>query len=346
MSLFTISGSPHVHSDTSTKKLMHSVIYAMIPALLVSVYFFGMGAVRVILISVVASMLFEYLIQKYLIKGPATLTDGSAIITGVLLAFNVPSNLPTIILVIGAFVAIAIGKMSFGGLGKNIFNPALVGRVFLLISFPVQMTSWPVPKPLFAKGLTDAITGPTPLGALKDELKKGDTVQQIMDNGVTFLENGKQVIYRIPSYMDSLMGDMGGSLGEISAIAILIGAIYMFLKKVITWEIPTAYIGSVIIFSGILWLVDPAHFVNPLFHLLTGGLMLGAFFMATDMVTSPMSSKGQLVFGLGAGILTVSIRVFGAYPEGVSFAILIMNAFVPLIDLGFKPKRFGEVAKK
>jgi electron transport complex protein RnfD len=318
----------------------------MIPALLVSVYFFGMGAVRVILISVVASMLFEYLIQKYLIKGPATLTDGSAIITGVLLAFNVPSNLPIVIIVIGAFVAIAIGKMSFGGLGKNIFNPALVGRVFLLISFPVQMTSWPVPKPLFAKGLTDAITGPTPLGALKEELKKGDTVQQIMDNGVTFLENGKQVIYHIPSYMDSLMGDMGGSLGEISAIAILIGAIYMFLKKVITWEIPTAYIGSVIIFSGILWMVDPAHYVNPLFHLLTGGLMLGAFFMATDMVTSPMSSKGQLVFGLGAGILTILIRVFGAYPEGVSFAILIMNAFVPLIDLGFKPKRFGEVAKK
>jgi len=345
MSLFTISGSPHVHSDTTTRKLMYSVIYAMIPALLVSVYFFGMGAVRVILISVVASLLFEYLIQKYLIKGPATITDGSAIITGILLAFNVPSNLPTIILIIGAFVAIAIGKMSFGGLGKNIFNPALVGRVFLLISFPVQMTSWPVPKPLFAKGLTDAITGPTPLGALKEELKKGETVQQIMDNGVSFLENGKQVVYHIPSYMDSLLGDMGGSLGEISAIAILIGAAYMLLKKVITWEIPTAFIGSVVIFTGILWLVDPAHFVNPLFHLLTGGLMLGAFFMATDMVTSPMSSKGQLVFGLGAGILTVLIRVFGAYPEGVSFAILIMNAFVPLIDLGFKPKRFGEVVK-
>jgi electron transport complex protein RnfD len=325
---------------------MYSVIYAMIPAMLVSVYFFGMGAVRVILISVVASLLFEYLIQKYLIKGPATISDGSAIITGVLLAFNVPSNLPTIILIIGAFVAIAIGKMSFGGLGKNIFNPALVGRVFLLISFPVQMTSWPVPKPLFAQGLTDAITGPTPLGALKEELKKGETVQQIMDTGVTFLENGKQVVYHIPSYMDSLLGDMGGSLGEISAIAILIGAVYMLLKKVITWEIPTAFIGSVVIFSGILWMVDPAHFVNPLFHLLTGGLMLGAFFMATDMVTSPMSSKGQLVFGLGAGILTVLIRVFGAYPEGVSFAILIMNAFVPLIDLGFKPKRFGETVKK
>jgi len=346
MSLFTISGSPHVHSDNSTKKLMYNVIYAMIPAILISVYFFGMDAARVILISVIASLLFEYLIQKYLIKGPATITDGSAIITGVLLAFNVPSDLPTIIVVIGAFVAIAIGKMSFGGLGKNIFNPALVGRVFLLISFPVQMTRWPIPKPLFAQGLTDAITGPTPLGALKEELKKGDTVQQIMDNGVTFIENGKQVVYHIPSYMDSLLGDMGGSLGEISAIAILIGAIYMLLKKVITWEIPTAYIGSVIIFSGILWMVDPAHYVNPLFHLLTGGLMLGAFFMATDMVTSPMSPKGQLIFGLGAGILTVLIRIFGAYPEGVSFAILIMNAFVPLIDLGFKPKRFGEIVKK
>jgi len=347
MGLLKISASPHVHDSESVKKLMYGVIYAMIPAILVSVYFFGLGAVRVLLISVVASLLAEFLIQKFIIKGPETISDGSAIITGILLAFNVPSNLPVYVIVIGAFVAIGIAKLSFGGVGKNIFNPALVGRVFLLISFPVQMTSWPLPKPLFAKSVTDAITGPTPLGAVKEELKKeGSTVQSIFENGITYFENGKEVTYQVPSYVDQLLGNMGGSLGEISALALLIGAVYMLIRKIITWQIPVAYLGSVLLFSGILWLIDPALYVNPLFHLVTGGMILGVFFMATDMVTSPMSWKGQLIFGAGAGILTILIRVFGAYPEGVSFAILIMNAFVPLIDRGFKPKRFGEVVKK
>jgi electron transport complex protein RnfD len=346
MNILKISGSPHVHTDNSVNKIMYGVVYAMIPALLVSIYFFGLGAIKVILISVIACLLFEFLVQKYLIKGPTTITDGSAIITGILLAFNVPSNLPVHIIIIGAFVSIVIGKMSFGGVGKNIFNPALVGRVFLLISFPVQMTSWPVPKALFAGGLTDAVTGPTPLGALKEELKKeGASVQDIMEKGITYIDNGKEVTYRIPEYVDQLMGNMGGSLGEISAIALIIGAIYMLFRKIITWETPTAYIGSVVLFSGILWMIDPTIYVDPLFHLITGGMMLGVFYMATDMVSSPMSSKGQLIFGAGAGILTILIRVFGAYPEGVSFAILIMNAFVPLIDRGFKPKRFGEVIK-
>ena len=346
MNIFKVSGSPHVHTDNSVNKIMYGVIYAMIPAALVSIYFFGFSAVRVLLISVVACLLVEYIIQKYLLKSAISITDGSAIITGVLLAFNVPCNLPWWIIIIGAIVAIGIGKMSFGGLGKNIFNPALVGRVFLLISFPVQMTSWPIPKPLFTKAVTDAITGPTPLGALKGELyKEGATIQKVMQDGITYIQDGVEVTYRIPSYVDQLLGNMGGSLGEISAIALLIGAIYMLFRKIITWHIPAGYLGSAIIFSGILWLADPLHFIDPLFHLVTGGMMLGVFFMATDMVTSPMSAKGQLIFGAGAGILTILIRVFGAYPEGVSFAILIMNAFVPLIDRGFKPKRFGETIK-
>lgn len=332
MNLLKISGSPHVHTDNSVKKIMYGVIYAMIPALLISIYFFGLDAIRVILISVVACMVVEAVIQKYLLKTDVTVTDGSAIITGILLAFNVPSNLPWLIIVIGAIVSIGIGKMSFGGVGKNIFNPALVGRVFLLISFPVQMTSWPVPKPSMGAGLTDAITGPTPLGIMKEGLSAGKTVQEIMP--------------QIPDYVQNLMtGFQGGSLGEVSALALILGAIYMLARKIITWHTPTAYIGSVVIFSGILWLIDPTKFVDPLFHLVTGGIMLGVFYMATDMVSSPMSGKGQLVFGIGCGILTILIRVFGAYPEGVSFAILIMNGFVPLIDRGFKPKRFGEVIK-
>jgi len=330
MNLLTISGSPHVHGDTSVKKIMYGVVIAMIPALIVSIYFFGIGAVKVILISVIACLFFEWFIQKFLIKGKSTIGDGSALITGVLLAFNVPSNLPIGIIIIGAFVSIAIAKMSFGGLGKNPFNPALVGRVFLLVSFPVQMTSWPIPKPLFSLVVTDAITGPTPLGIVKEGLKSGETVSHLMT--------------QLPTYTEGIIGGIGGSLGEVSVIALLIGAIYMLIKKIITWEIPTAFLGSVIIFTGILYLINPEMYINPIFHLVTGGLALGVFFMATDMVTSPMSSKGMLIFGLGAGAITVIIRVWGAYPEGVSFAILIMNAFVPLINKGFKPVRFGEKA--
>ena len=328
--MLNVSGSPHVYTDNSVKKIMYGVVYAMMPALLVSVYFFGLDAVRVTLMSVVMCLLVEYVIQKYVLKTEVTITDGSALITGILLAFNVPANLPWWIILIGAIVSIGVGKMSFGGLGKNIFNPALVGRVFLLISFPVQMTSWPVPKPLGGTALTDAITGPTPLGIMKEGLAAGRTVQEIMPE--------------IPDYVGQMMiGFQGGSLGEVSAFALIIGAIYMLLRKIITWHIPGAYIGSAVLFSGILWLIDPTMYVDPLFHLVTGGMMLGVFYMATDMVSSPMSVRGQLIYGAGAGILTILIRVFGAYPEGVSFAILIMNAFVPLLDRWLKPKRFGEV---
>jgi len=327
--MLTVSGSPHIHGDSSVKKIMYTVVMAMVPAMLVSVYFFGLDALRVLLISSLACLFFEWLIQKYLIKGPVTINDGSALVTGILLAFNVPGNLPIWILLIGAFISIGMGKMSFGGLGKNPFNPALVGRVFLLISFPVQMTSWPAPKLLFGSitSSPDAMGGATPLGFLKEGLKN-QTVPELMKD--------------MPDYAMELIGFMGGSLGEVSVIALLLGAIYMLAKKVITWEIPTAYIGSVIIFTGILWLVNPDMYISPVFHLLTGGLILGAFFMATDMVSSPISSKGQLLFGIGCGVITILIRIWGAYPEGVSFAILIMNAFTPLINRGFKPKRFGE----
>lgn len=333
MSLLTISGSPHVHTQQSVKSIMYGVVIAMIPAIFVSVYFFGIDAARVLLISVLGCLFFEWVIQKYLIKGPVTINDGSALVTGVLLAFNVPSNLPMWIIMIGALVSIGIGKMSFGGLGKNPFNPALVGRVFLLISFPVQMTSWPMPKALFGEGITDAITGPTTLGIFKEGLDAGKTVQEIMASP------------NFPGYVNDLMGAQAGSLGEISALALLLGALFMLTRKIITWHIPTAYIGSAVIFSGILWMIDPTHYIDPLMHLLAGGMILGVFYMATDMVSSPMTAKGQIVFGVGAGLLTIVIRVWGAYPEGVSFAILIMNAFTPLINNMFKPKRFGEVVK-
>ena len=330
MSLLTISASPHVHGDNSTKKIMWGVVYAMIPALLVSVYYFGLDALRVVFIAVAASIFFEWLIQKYLIKGANTIMDGSAIITGILLAFNVPSNLPWWIIILGALVAIGMGKMSYGGLGKNPFNPALVGRVFMLISFPVQMTSWPKAQPII-DGITDAVTGPTALGIMKEGLDAGKTVSELMPE--------------IPSNMQLLIGNMGGSMGEVSAIAIILGGIYMLWKKIITWEIPLSILLTVFVFSKIFCSIDPEHYVNPIFHLLTGGMLLGAIFMATDMVSSPMTRNGQLFYGVGIGLLTMIIRVWGAYPEGMSFAILIMNSTVPLLNNSFKPTRFGKEVK-
>jgi electron transport complex protein RnfD len=311
---------------------MYGVVIAMVPAMLVSFYFFGLGAAKVMLVSILACLFFEWVIQKYLIKGPLTINDGSALVTGVLLAFNVPSNLPVWITIVGALVAIGIAKMSFGGLGKNPFNPALVARVFLLMSFPVEMTSWPVPKPIIGgELLTDAITGPTSLGIVKEGLRAGKTVQELLP--------------QIPGYASELIGSQGGSLGEVSAIALLIGALYMFYKKIITWHIPVSYLLSVVVFSGIFWLINPEAYLDPLFHLVTGGMILGIFYMATDMVSSPINSRGMIIFGVGCGILTMVIRLWGSYPEGVSFAILIMNAFTPLINRGIKPRRFGVVKK-
>jgi electron transport complex protein RnfD len=326
MNMLTVSGSPHIHGDNETKKIMYGVVYAMIPAMLVSIYYFGLDAMRVLLLAAASAIFFEWVIQKYMIKGPITVTDGSALVTGILLAFNVPSNLPSWMVIVGALVAIGMAKMSFGGLGKNVFNPALVARVFLLISFPVQMTSWPKPHAII-HGLTDAITGPTPLGIVKEGLRAGQTISELKPE--------------LPTYMQELMGQMGGSMGEVSAIALILGGIYMLFKKIITWHIPVSMLLTVVIFTGILWGIDPLHYADPIFHLLTGGMLLGAIFMATDMVTSPMTHGGQIVFGIGVGVLTILIRIWGAYPEGVSFAILLMNAVVPLINRGFKPRRFG-----
>lgn len=318
MNLLNISGSPHVHSDESTKKIMWRVNLALVPALLVAICFFGLNALLISIISVASCVLFQWLIEKYILRQPTTIGDGSAVVTGLLLAFNVPATASMLwIVVIGALVAIGIGKMSFGGLGKNPFNPALVGRVFLLISFPVQMTTWPQVGGLFPISL-DVTTGATPLGILKEEGMAG-----------------------MPQAWDLFLGHVGGSLGEVSALAILIGAIYLLCKKIISWHIPVAFIGTAFVFSGILWLVNPEHYLDPLSTILTGGIMLGACFMATDMVTSPMARSGQLIFGFGCGLLTIIIRNWGAYPEGVSFAILIMNSVTPLLNRWCKPKRFA-----
>jgi electron transport complex protein RnfD len=278
--MLTVSGSPHSYGGWSVKKIMYLVILAMIPAMGVSFYYFGWGAVRITLISVVTCVLIEYLFMKVFIKGPNTISDGSAIITGMLLAFNVPTNLPTWMVIVGAIVAIWVGKMSFGGLGKNPFNPALVGRVFLFISFPVEMTSWPKPfvnnSNFFFGGGIDAITGPTQLGILKSQ-------------GVDAIT---------PDHVNYLFGQMGGSMGEISALALIIGGIILLATRVITWHIPVSFLLSAFIFAGIFWWADPTQYADPLFHMVTGGMILGVFYMATDMVTSPMSVKGQIIFVL------------------------------------------------
>ena len=377
--LLKVSLSPHVHGGNSVKKEMYGVILAMIPAMLVSFWFFGIGAVSVTLTAVISAVFFEYIIQKYLIGGKPTIMDGSAVITGMLLAFNVPSNLPLWILIIGVLVAIGVGKMSFGGLGQNPFNPALVGRVFLLISFPVNMTTWPTAGSRFVNWFApvvekevdgqmvkmigdtplDAVTGATPLDvigenvgtvaekitAVGDTLRHVITVPDILQGKVMVGDVVLKTFENVPTTMDLFMGSIGGSLGEVSAIALILGGLFLIWRKIISWHIPVAMLGSMAIFAGILHLANPNEYVGPLFHILTGGALLGAFFMATDMVTSPMTKLGGIIFGVGIGVLTILIRVFGSYPEGVSFAILIMNAFVPIINTYVKPKRFGEVKK-
>lgn len=317
MSKFIISLSPHVHGGDSVEKNMYGVCVALVPALLASLYFFGLGAAIVLATSVVSCVAFEFLISKYILGCDGrSVTDGSAILTGLLLGFNLPSNLPLWLIVLGALVAIGVGKMTFGGLGQNPFNPALVGRVFLLISFPVQMTSWPVAGQLTS--YLDAQTAATPLG---------------------LAAQGK--LNELPAATDLLLGNMGGSLGEVSAVALLLGCAYLLWKRIITWHIPVSILGTVAVLSSLLYVASPETYMNPLTVLTTGGLMLGACFMATDYVTSPMTPKGQVIYGVMIGIITLVIRNWGAYPEGMSFAILIMNAFTPLINTYCKPRRFG-----
>jgi len=329
MNKLVVSLSPHVHSGDSVQKNMYWVILALVPALICSFISFGIGAIITTAISVAACVLTEWLINKFALgNNKCTVCDGSAVLTGILLAFNMPSNIAPWIVVIGAIFAIGVVKMTFGGLGCNLFNPALAGRAFLLISFPVQMTIWPIPGQGFGTYL-DAQTGATPLSVMKAAFKAGD---------VSMLND-------LASYKDMLLGNTGGCLGEVAGAAIILGLIILLVKKVITWHIPVAILLTVFVFSGLLHLANPVY-ADPVSEILSGGLLLGAVFMATDYVTSPMSKNGQLVFGIAIGALTVIIRTFGAYPEGMSFAILIMNAFVPLINSKFKPKRFGEVPAK
>ncbi|HRF69006.1 MAG TPA: RnfABCDGE type electron transport complex subunit D [Muribaculum sp.] len=314
--LLTVSASPHIHTKRTVAGCMRHVTIALLPAAACALYFFGIGALIVIATSIAACAATEYIINRWMLRRPSTLADGSAILTGLLLAFNLPSNLPVWAVIIGSVVAIGIGKMAFGGLGCNIWNPALVGRVFLLISFPVQMTSWPLPL-VNRSEYFDAVTGATTLGILK----LGEADSASID------------------ILASATGAIGGSLGEVSAIALLIGFIYLLCMKVITWHIPVSILGTVALFTLCIG-------GNLAVELLSGGLMLGACFMATDYVTSPMSKKGMLIFGVMIGLITVIIRRWGAYPEGVSFAILLMNGFVPLIDRYIKPRKFGERRSK
>lgn len=314
MNKWIVSSSPHVHSGDSIQKNMLYVVLALLPAYLVALYYFGVGALVVSAIAVASCIGFEAFIQRFLLKTKVSISDGSAALTGLLLAMNLPSNLPWWMVIIGSMAAIGLGKMCYGGLGNNLFNPALVGRVFLLISFPAAMTTWPIPEP-FSMAYMDAQTAATPLSFMKfDQM--------------------------LPPILNTLIGNEGGSMGEVSAIALLLGGIFLLWKKVITWHIPVSILATVALFTGIMHLVDPVAYETPLWHLCSGGLLLGAIFMATDYVTSPMTTRGQLLYGVGIGLITVVIRLWGSYPEGVSFAILLMNAATPLIDKYILPKRF------
>lgn len=320
--MLKISANPHMQSPRTTKDLMLDVVIALMPATLAAVLFFGIDALKVILTSVAACVLFEYLACRYWLKTKNTAGDFSAVITGLLLAYNLPSSMPCWMILVGAFMAIIVAKMCFGGLGKNIFNPALVGRVFLFISFPVQMTTWP--KPYFGHFFApDVQTAATPLKILKTN-------------------DAATVAAEFPDYLQLFVGNIGGCIGEISALALLLGLAWLLYRKVITWHIPVYYLATVLVMTAVLyWTTGDIRFLPPA-HLLSGGLMLGAIFMATDYTTSPMTVKGQIIFAIGCGILTVVIRAFSAYPEGVSFAILIMNSLVPLIDKYAVQRYYGE----
>jgi electron transport complex protein RnfD len=322
-----LESSPHVHAPQETAQIMRAVIYSLLPACAAAVYFFGLSALWVLLLATLGCVGVEAVCQRLMGKAVAV-SDGSAVVTGILLALNLPPTSPWWLTLLGAVIAIAIGKQVYGGLGANPFNPALVARVALLISFPVQMTTWSAPAPLGSG--QDLITAATPLGAWKSAVMLTGTLP-VAAQGST---------------LDYLLGNMPGCIGEVSALALLLGAAYLFWRKILTWHIPVGYLGSVVLLSGAFWLANPGRYPDPVFHLLTGGLILGAFYMATDMVTSPVTPQGMVLFGIGCGVLTVLIRLFGGYPEGVSFAILLMNAATPLIDRYVHPRVYGAVAGK
>ena len=311
-----VSSSPHIVTNMDTTKIMSMVILALVPSLLVSTYVFGMRVLVLTAVCIAASMFFEFAWNK-LMKKQQTVGDLSAALTGMLIAFNVPSGLPIWIAVLGCFVAVIIVKQLYGGIGRNVVNPAITARIVMFISFATEMTTWPVPNPLKA----DAATGATPLGVLAEG-------GQLPDNMMMFL------------------GVIGGSMGEVSAVALLIGGLFLIWKKIISPIIPACFIGTVFVFAAVYYAATGGNALEmAIFHVLAGGVMLGAFFMATDYVTSPILPMGKVIFGVGCGILTMVIRLFGQYPEGVSFAILIMNCLTPLID-DFCQKRMYGGAKK
>lgn len=318
-----ISPAPHTHGSNDTTRMMGDVLIALLPALVVAVLVYGFRAFVVTAFSVACCVLVEWFVQKFMLKGPSTLGNLSAVVTGVLLAFNLPADINLGLVAIGAVVAIGIAKMTFGGLGKNPFNPALVARVFLLIAFPVAMTSFPE--------AANAVTGATPLAMAKEALAAGEPVSTVMQR---------------VDLVDMSLGIQSGSMGEISVVALLLGFAWLLVRKVISWHIPVCVLGTMVLFSGITWAISPEEFMSPLFHLCSGGAMLGAIFMATDYVTSPMTKKGMVIYAVGIGVITMLIRHWGAYPEGMSFAILIMNSLVPLIDKYVRPRRFGAVKSK
>ena len=325
MNRLLVSPAPHIHAAVSTKSLMRDVVIALLPAVIVSVVFYGLGEIVVLGTSVVSCILVEYLITKFLLKKPSTVCDYSAVVTGILLALNLPYTTPWWVVFIGALFAVGVVKMTFGGLGQNIFNPAIAGRVFLLVSFPAYMTNWQMPGGLFG---VDAVSGATPLGLINEGIMNGQTVPEIMSaNGL--------------SYSQMLFANIGGSVGEISALALLAGFVYLLVRKVIRPHITRSIWATVALVSLVFWLAAPDRFTDPLFNLLSGGMILGSCFMATDYVTSPMSVKGGIVYGIGIGFITLMIRYFGSYPEGMSFAILIMNSTVPLINMWFHQKKYG-----
>ena len=318
MGKLLISPSPHIHAAVSTRSIMRDVLIALAPAVLVSLLFYGWSELLVLAVSVISCVGLEWAITKWMLKKPSTVGDLSAAVTGVLLAMNLPSTTPWWVVFIGAVVAIGVAKMTFGGIGQNVFNPAITGRVFLLISFPTYMTDWTIPHGFIHA--TDAVSGATLLGIAN--------------------EGGAAAVQGV-DYARTLFLNIGGSAGEISAIALLLGFVYLCVRKVVKPWIPLSIFATVAAVSAVFWLADPAQFTDPLFNLLTGGLILGACFMATDYVTSPMTTAGGIIYGFGIGFIVMMIRYFGAYPEGVSFAILIMNMVTPLLNNAFHHKKYG-----
>ena len=313
-----VSPSPHIHANVSTRSLMHDVIIALTPAIVVSVLFYGWSELLILAVSVASCVLLEWAITKYMLKAPSTIGDMSAVVTGLLLAMNLPSTTPWWVVFIGALVSIGVAKMTFGGIGQNPFNPAITGRVFLLISFPTYMTDWTVPQGFIHS--SDAVSGATLLGR--------------------YAEGGVEAVAGT-DYLNTLFLNIGGSAGEISTLALLVGFAYLLVRKVIKPWITLSIFATIAVFGGIFWMIDPSTYTDPLFNLLTGGVVLGACFMATDYVTSPMSNLGGVIYGIGIGLLVMLIRYFGAYPEGMSFAILIMNMVVPLLNNWCHQKKYG-----